>query len=120
MPSVGQIEKVFRGVSENIYRPKSGADLIETLGQAEESLICTLVHKFGGKDDDAGAEGAAAAKAFVEALHRVPPGWKAQGDLHVFLDECQRTQSGDRHKAMHEKISKLLDTPIAQRRQARG
>lgn len=57
-----QIEKVFLGVSENIYRTKSGADLIATLGKAEESLICTLVHKFGGKDDDDGAEGKAATK----------------------------------------------------------
>jgi hypothetical protein len=61
------------------------------------------VHKFGGKGDDDGAspgDGAAATKAFVEALRKVPSGWKAQGDLHVFADECHRTQSGDLHKAM--------------------
>ena len=53
------------------------------------------MHKFGGKDDDDGAEGKAATKAFVDALRKVPPGWRAQGDLHVFVDECHRTQSGD-------------------------
>jgi type I restriction enzyme R subunit len=30
----------------------------------------------------------------------VPPGFKAKGDLYVFVDECHRTQSGDLHKAM--------------------
>jgi type I restriction enzyme R subunit len=120
-----QIEKVFLGVSENIYRTKSGADLIATLGQAEESLICTLVHKFGGKEDDDGADGAAATKAFVEALRRVPPGWKAQGDLHVFVDECHRTQSGDLHKAMKGLLPSALfigftGTPLLKADKARS
>src|SRR5690606_8094911 len=42
-----QIEKVFKGVHEQIYRTKSGADLIEKLNGTEESLLCSLVHKFG-------------------------------------------------------------------------
>jgi type I restriction enzyme R subunit len=41
-----QIEKVFYGVDEKIYRTKSGSDLLEQLGKKENSLIASLVHKF--------------------------------------------------------------------------
>ena len=46
-----QIEKVFKGVNEDIYRTKSGADLIATLNATTPWLICSLIHKFGGKED---------------------------------------------------------------------
>jgi type I restriction enzyme, R subunit len=94
-----QIEKVFIGVSEKIVRTKSGADLIEKLNAPDDSLLCSLVHKFGGKEseDDAAAEGA---KEFIESLKRLPRDFKAKGDIHVFVDECHRTQSGDLHDAM--------------------
>jgi type I restriction enzyme, R subunit len=90
-----QIEKVFKGVNENIYRTKSGADLIATLNATEEWLICSLIHKFGGKD---GGD----IEAFIEDMKkRLPPkGFKAKGDLFVFVDECHRTQSGKLHEAM--------------------
>jgi type I restriction enzyme R subunit len=94
-----QIETVFKGVSEQIYRTKSGDDLIEKLSGTEESLLCSLVHKFGrqGDDETAGDEGT---KAFIAALQKLPADFKAKGDIHVFVDECHRTQSGDLHKAM--------------------
>ena len=94
-----QIEKVFTGVSEKIYRTRDGKDLIDRLNGTEESLLCSLVHKFGGKgnsEDDSGES----TKAFIESLQKLPPGFSAKGDLHVFVDECHRTQSGDLHKAM--------------------
>ena len=85
-----QIEKVFKGVNEAIYRTRSGADLIERLNNGTESLICSLVHKFGnpGKDAQERGEGT---EAFVKALRNLPPGFEARGDLHVFVDECHRT-----------------------------
>lgn len=92
-----QIEKVFKGVNEQIYRTKSGADLIEKLNGTEESLLCSLVHKFGRQGEDDGEQGA---KAFIAALQKLPTDFKVKGDLHVFVDECHRTQSGDLHKAM--------------------
>ena len=92
-----QIEKVFKGVREQIYRTKSGADLLEKLNGTEESLLCSLVHKFGRQGDDESDEGT---QAFIAALQKLPPGFKAKGDLHVFVDECHRTQSGDLHQAM--------------------
>jgi type I restriction enzyme R subunit len=92
-----QIETVFKGVNEQIYRTTSGNDLIDTLNRPDESLICSLVHKFGRQGDDASDEGA---KAFIAAIQKLPPDFKAKGDIHVFVDECHRTQSGDLHKAM--------------------
>ncbi|NCS61566.1 MAG: HsdR family type I site-specific deoxyribonuclease, partial [Rhodoferax sp.] len=95
-----QIEKVFLGVNEAICRTASGADLINTLNGTTESLICSLVHKFGGKgDDDDDADGAGT-QAFIAAIQKLPPDFKAKGDIYVFVDECHRTQSGDLHKAM--------------------
>ena len=44
-----QIEKVFKGVNEDIYRTDSGADLVGTLNQTKPWLICSLIHKFGAK-----------------------------------------------------------------------
>lgn len=94
-----QIEKVFTGVEEKIYRTTSGADLIAKLNASEHSLICSLVHKFGGKEseEDAATEGT---KEFIESLKRLPRDFRAKGDIHVFVDECHRTQTGDLHDAM--------------------
>ena len=46
-----QIEMVFQGVDEDIYRTKSGADLAEVLRDPAKSLICSLVHKFGSSEE---------------------------------------------------------------------
>jgi type I restriction enzyme R subunit len=94
-----QIEKVFLGVHEQIYRTKSGDDLIDKLNHTKESLLCSLVHKFGSSSGDE-AEDEEGTKAFIAAIKKLPPDFKAKGDLHVFVDECHRTQSGDLHKAM--------------------
>jgi type I restriction enzyme R subunit len=93
-----QIEKVFLGVNENIYRTGSGADLIATLNKNEEWLLCSLIHKFGGKED--GEEVGDIASYIEEVKKALPAGFRAKGDLYVFVDECHRTQSGELHKAM--------------------
>lgn len=91
-----QIEKVFNGVNEEILRTKSGADLIARLNDTNPWLLCSLIHKFGGKEDsDADVEG------YVDDLKSaLPKDFRAKGDIFVFVDECHRTQSGDLHKAM--------------------
>jgi type I restriction enzyme R subunit len=94
-----QIETVFKGVNEQIYRTTSGADLIDKLNGTAESLMCSLVHKFGSQGNGE-AEGDEGTKAFIEAIQKAPADFKAKGDIHVFVDECHRTQSGDLHKAM--------------------
>jgi type I restriction enzyme R subunit len=93
-----QIEKVFMGVNEGIHRTRSGADLIATLNARAPWLVCSLIHKFGGKDeeDDEGA-----VSDYIEELKKaLPLGFVAKGNLFVFVDECHRTQSGDLHDAM--------------------
>ena len=93
-----QIEKVFTGVEEEIYRTKSGADLVSTLNMSNPWLICSLVHKFGRQSD---SENDAATNEFIEELKQsLPKDFKAKGDLFVFVDECHRTQSGKLHEAM--------------------
>lgn len=91
-----QIEKVFAGFGENIYRTKTGSDLIGRLNDTAPWLLCSLVHKFGGKDD---AE--ADVESYVEELTRnLPRDFSPKGNLFVFVDECHRTQSGKLHGAM--------------------
>ncbi len=93
-----QIERVFKGVNEDIYRTKSGADLIEKLNASVPWLLCSLIHKFGGKED---GEEVGDIEGYIEEVKRaLPLGFKAKGDLVVFVDECHRTQSGELHKAM--------------------
>ena len=93
-----QIEKVFKGVNEEIYRTKSGADLIATLNATTPWLACSLIHKFGGKEE--GEEVGDIAGYIAEVKKALPPGFKPKGDLYVYVDECHRTQSGDLHEAM--------------------
>jgi type I restriction enzyme R subunit len=94
-----QIEKVFNGVNEKIYRTKSGADLIGTLNTSQEWLICSLVHKFRAADSD--AEDEKATDQFIKELNdTVPKDFKAKDNIFVFVDEAHRTQSGKMHTAM--------------------
>jgi len=89
-----QIEKVFRGVDEDIYRTKSGADLVNVLNANEEWLICSLIQKFGASEEGD-------IEAFIEDIQsHLPKGFHAKGDIFVFVDECHRTQSGKLHDAM--------------------
>ncbi|MFN7652169.1 MAG: type I restriction endonuclease subunit R [Cyclobacteriaceae bacterium] len=87
-----QIEGVFLGVGETIKRTKSGADLVSILNNTSPRLICSLVHKFGGKEENEADE-------FISAL-KLSKDFLPKGDFVVFIDECHRTQSGDLHNAM--------------------
>jgi type I restriction enzyme R subunit len=95
-----QIEKVFKGVNEDIYRTDSSADMIATLNSTKPWLICSLIHKFGSKqnrDDEGDADD------FIKEMKKaLPPDFKPKGNLFVFVDECHRTQSGKLHEAMKE------------------
>jgi type I restriction enzyme R subunit len=89
-----QIEKVFLGVDENIYRTTSGDDLINVLNKNEEWLMCSLVHKFGSSEEPDVA-------TFIKDIRaHLPKDFHPKGNLFVFVDECHRTQSGDLHDAM--------------------
>ena len=91
-----QIEKVFKGVSEDIHRTRSGADLVRVLNTSDEWLIASLIHKFGAAEEGD-------VDHFVEDIRsHLPKNFHAKGEIFVFVDECHRTQSGKLHEAMKE------------------
>jgi type I restriction enzyme R subunit len=95
-----QIENVFLGVNENIYRCKSGADLAHQLNVNEKPLMCSLIHKFGSRVDGASSSDST---SFIEQLKAsLPPDFSPKGNIFIFVDECHRTQAGMMHKAMKE------------------
>ena len=97
-----QIEQVFKGVSEQIHRTKTGADLVQALSAGQEWLICSLMQKFGRADEGD-------IDAFVADIHaHLPKGFDAKGELFVFVDECHRTQSGRLHRAMKELLPNAM------------
>lgn len=101
-----QIEKVFSGVDEELYRTKSGHDLVATLNQPNPWLFCSLVHKFGRNGDTTENDDDEATKDYLEALTKnLPNDFAAKGNLFVFVDECHRTQSGKLHEAMKAILS---------------
>lgn len=103
-----QIEKVYKGVQEEIYRTKSGRDLLEKLNDNTPWLLCSLIHKFGGKDKGEEATDEDIEKYLQELRSSIPTDFKAKGDIYVFVDECHRTQSGKLHKAMKEFLPNAL------------
>ncbi|WML90809.1 HsdR family type I site-specific deoxyribonuclease [Thiothrix lacustris] len=100
-----QIEGVFKGVDEHIYRCTSGRDMVGVLNQPIEWLMCSLIHKFG-----AGEEGSEQqTSTFIkELLSSIPKDFSAKGNLFVFVDECHRTQSGKLHSAMQKLLPNAL------------
>jgi type I restriction enzyme R subunit len=102
-----QIEGVFNGVSELIYRTKSGPDLVATLNQSQPWLISSLIHKFHGSDGDADQDEVGA--NFLRELHAsLPTDFSAKGNIFVFVDEAHRTQSGKLHDAMAELLPNAM------------
>lgn len=100
-----QMEKVYKGVDEQVYRTSSCDDLVKKLDKTEKRLICSLIHKFGVRTNSESSE--AQTKKSVEQFIRelkaaLPTDFKAKGDFVVFVDECHRTQSGLLHEAMKE------------------
>ena len=109
-----QIERFFKGVDEEIYRTKSGRDLIKQLNNALPWLVCSLIHKFGRNTETDVDE------YLQEIKVNLPANFKAKGDLYVFVDECHRTQSGTMHEAMRKIVPNAIfvgftGTPLLKR-----
>lgn len=93
-----QIEKTYIGVDEKITRTKSCDDLLRKLNSYDNSLLCSLVHKFGRRGGEATESDY---DKYIDELKKaLPPDFKAKGKIYVFVDECHRTQSGKLHAAM--------------------
>lgn len=101
-----QISDGFKDTGETIARAKSGAGLIAMLNEEAPWLLCTLIHKFGkknveGKGDMAGVKSEIPLEKYLEDIvAQLPQGFKAKGNIFVFIDECHRTQGGYLHEAM--------------------
>ncbi len=98
-----QIEGVFFGVDEKIYRTTSCRDLVNQLNTKDKWLLCSLIHKFGR----AGARGEADIDTYLADIRRnLPRNFEAKGDIFVFVDECHRSHGGKLHEAMKELLPK--------------
>ncbi|WP_162979913.1 type I restriction endonuclease subunit R [Helicobacter pylori] len=73
-----QIQGVFQGIGEDLYRADSKKDLLSVLFENKEFLVGSLMYKFDDND----------------LKQPVLKEWI------VLVDECHRTQSGKLHKAM--------------------
>ncbi len=77
-----QIQGVFLGIGEAIYRADSKKDLLSVLFENKKFLVGSLVHKFDDND--------------LEDLKKQP----VLKEWIVLVDECHRTQGGKLHNAM--------------------
>jgi type I restriction enzyme R subunit len=94
-----QIEKVFFGVDEKIYRTKRARELLTQLNTKDKWLLCSLVHKFGR----VGASSEPNVDDYLSDIKRnLPKDFSAKGNLFVFVDECHRSHTGKLHEAMKE------------------
>ncbi len=92
-----QIEKVFKGVDEDIHRTTSGTDLVRALNAGDRWLVGSLIHKFGVSEEASDED----VETYLDEVRRsLPRGFHAKGELFVFVDECHRTQSGKLHGAL--------------------
>ena len=107
-----QIENGFKDAGEQIRRARSGSELIGMLNASEPWLICSLIHKFGNKNDNeaifVGSKKATKSlDLYLEELAKtLPANFRAKGNIHVFIDECHRTQGGMLHEAMKHIMGK--------------
>jgi type I restriction enzyme R subunit len=98
-----QIEGVFFGVDEAIYRTKSCRDLVEQLNKKDKWLLCSLIHKFGRTD----GRGEPDVDTYLAEIRKnLPRNFEAKGDIFVFVDECHRSHGGKLHEAMKELLPK--------------
>ena len=100
-----QIERVFMGVEEQIYRADSGNDLIAQLSNKDKWLVSSLIHKFSVASDQNRQHNDVTA---LDALENVSSDFAPQGNIFVFVDECHRTQSGILHDAMKKILPKAV------------
>ena len=103
-----QIEGIFNGVKEPIVRTKSGADLFAKLADASIPVMCSLIQKFRGSNDEEEVD-EEDVEAFVDELKKaVRTSAKPTGKFFVFIDEAHRTQSGSLHKYLKELLPEAV------------
>ena len=95
-----QIELVFNGVDEEIWRALSSRQLFAELNTKEKRLLCSLVQKFGRVTNTSGEP--TYDIDISELRKNLPTNFSPKGKIYVFVDECHRSHSGKLHDAMIE------------------
>lgn len=95
-----QIEDVFGSTGEKVRRASSGADLLAALAAPEDRVVCSLVHKFGKREEGELDE-------LIAAVQSAAVGAPV-GDFYVFIDEAHRSQSGTLARAMRKILPEAM------------
>lgn len=114
-----QLAGTFIKGGNTLHQATSSSDLLDTLNQGEEWLICSLIHKFGanGSEDEAEKDESGTKVSLDEYLNELQAiitqkygnTFSVKGDnIFVFVDECHRTQSGRLHEAMRAIMGKEI------------
>jgi type I restriction enzyme, R subunit len=90
----GQIEDVFGNIGDKVRRARSGSDLMASLADPTNRIVCSLVHKFGKREESELGE-------LISEIQKAKIG-APMGDFNVFIDEVHRTQSGKLARAMRK------------------
>ncbi len=95
------------GQPNKYYHAESRNDLLTKLDSADPWLITTLLHKFGvsstGQTEDYKKGKRSPERVMEDIANNLEtsfPGFKAKGNIFVFVDECHRTQGGVMNRAM--------------------
>ncbi len=84
-------------------RPRAPTRHVFTIAHSHtsRSAVVLLIQKFRGSDEQPDKN--KSQSDFIRELNaKIPKGFRAKGDLFVFVDEAHRTQSGKMHDAMQE------------------
>lgn len=114
-----QLAGTFIKGGNTLHQATSSSDLLDTLNQGKEWLICSLIHKFGANspEDEAEKDESGTKVSLDEYLNDLQAiiaqkygnNFSVKGDnIFVFVDECHRTQSGRLHQAMREIMGKEI------------
>lgn len=95
------------GQLDRYYHAESRNDLLTKLNNADPWLITTLLHKFGVSSTGQIEEYKKGKRSPERVLEDIAnnlennfPGFRAKGNIFVFVDECHRTQGGVMNRAM--------------------
>lgn len=106
-----QIETGFKNTNQTPKRVRSGRELIDAIRTPGNTVLTTLIHKFGLGLHDAtedrisvnGKKATRSAENIMKAIAAsLPEGFAPAGNFYVFVDECHRTQGGVLHQAMKQ------------------
>ncbi|OOY16495.1 type I restriction endonuclease subunit R [Thioclava sp. DLFJ4-1] len=96
----GQIQDVFGDTGDKVRCARSGNDLMAALADPTDRVVCSLVHKFGKREESELAE-------MISEIQASQIGAPV-GDFYVFIDEAHRTQSGKLARAMRQVLPSAM------------